>query len=174
MGTALRVSLEEYLNTDYRPDVEYLDGELREKPVVQFAHSEIQGLLSAWFWQHRKEWHIKSGPEARTKVSAQHVRLPDMVVVSSATKERGALTIPPLVAIEVRSPDDTHKDLKDRAADLEQMGVENVWLIDEKARTAKIWRDGDWQLEKSARVQAVNSPIYLDLDWLWQQLDEEN
>lgn len=174
MGTTVRVPLEEYLTTTYQPDVEYLDGELKEKPVVQFAHSEIQGLLSAWFWQHRKEWRIKSGPEARTRVSAKHVRLPDMVVVSSATKERGALTTPPLIAIEVSSPTDSRKDLTDRATDLEAMGVENVWLINEEARTAEVWREGAWHPVESTRMQAVNSPIHLDLDWLWQQMDEEN
>ncbi len=54
------------------------------------------------------------------------------------------------------------------------MGVANIWLIDEEARTARVWRHGAWQLEKSTRVQAVDSLIYLDLDWLWQQMDEEN
>lgn len=173
MGTTVRVSLEEYLNTDYRPDVEYIDGELREKSVGKIPHGRVQILLGVWFWQHRKEWRIAMGSEIRTQVSSSRVRLPDVAVFNSRIKERGALTTPPLVAVEVLSPTDTREELRDRAADLAAMGVENVWLIDEETRTAEIWRDGAWHSEKTTRVQALNSPIYLDLDWLWQQMDEE-
>ena len=172
MATTVKVSLQEYLNTSYHPDVEYLDGELKEKPVVKLAHGRIQSLLSVWFWQHRKDWHIQVAVDTRTQVSSDHVRLPDVVVVSANVKERGTLTQAPLVAIEVLSPTDTYYELKQRAADLEQMGVKNVWLIDEDARTAEIWSGGSWHLSESEKVEAVDSPIHLDLNWLWQQMDE--
>lgn len=174
MATALKISLEEYLNTSYHPDVEYIDGELKEKPVVRFAHGKVQIRLGVWFWQHRKEWHVEAAVEVRTQVKPDHVRLPDVVVVSASKQEKGALTEPPLIAIEVLSPADTYYDLKSRAADLEQMGVKNIWLIDEQARTAEVWHQGTWQIERSTRLQAVDSAVFLDLDWLWQQMDEEN
>jgi len=172
MATAVKVSIEEYLTTSYHPDVEYIDGELKEKPVVQFAHGRVQVLLGVWFWQHEEEWHIVAAAETRTQVNANHVRLPDLVVISSATKERDTLKQPPLIAIEVLSPTDTYQDLKSRAIDLEEMGVKNIWLIDEEARTAEIWRQGSWYLSKAETLHAVDMPLYLNLSWLWQQMDK--
>ena len=166
------VFLEEYLRTDYCPDVEYLDGLLKEKSVIGFMHGRVQVLLGAWFWQHEKEWGISSAVEARTRVSADHVRLPDMVVVAAQERTKGALNQPPIIAIEVLSPSDTYQDLKLRAADLEAMGVPNIWLIDEQARTAEIWSAGSLHLHTATHLEAVNSPLFLDLAWLWQQLDQ--
>ncbi len=172
MATAVKVTLQEYLNTSYHPDVEYLDGELKEKPVVGFAHGETQGFIFNWFSRHYGEWNIRCAVETRTRVSAQHVRLPDVVVIAAADRRKGALDCPPLIAIEVLSPTDTYQDLKLRAADLEAMGVRNVWLIDEEARTVEIWHEGAWHLAKTTKLQALDSPVYLDLDWLWQQIDQ--
>ncbi len=171
MATAVKVSLEEYLNTSYHPDVEYLDGELKEKSVVDFPHGEAQGFIFRWFSEHYEEWNIRCAVETRTQVSAKHVRLPDIVVIQPGDRRRGALLKPPIIAIEVLSPSDTYNDLKLRAADLEQMGVPNIWLIDENARTCEVWRNGSWQMEKTNQAQAIDSPIYLDLDWLWTKLN---
>ena len=167
-----RVSIDEYLRTDYRPDVEYLDGELREKPVVDFVHGETQGLIFAWFLQHYQEWKIRCAVETRTRVSTEHVRLPDVVVIAAENYQRRELDRPPLIAVEVLSPPDTYQGLKQRAADLSSMGVRNVWLLDEKARTAEVWEKGAWQLKHTTRLEAVDSSIYLDLQWLWEQLDQ--
>ena len=172
MATAVKISLEEYLNTSYHPDVEYIDGELKGKPVAGFAHGEVQGFIFNWFSRRYTEWNIRCAVETRTQVSTGHVRLPDIVVIAAADRRKGALDRPPLIAIEVLSPTDTYQDLKLRAADLEQMGVTNIWLIDEQARTGEFWQQGTWQLEKSTRLQAVDSPMFLDLDWLWQHMDE--
>jgi Uma2 family endonuclease len=172
MTTATRVSIDEYLQTSYHPDVEYLDGELKQKPVVTLAHGEVQAFLSVWFYEHRKEWVIRFAVETRTQVDPEHVRLPDFVVVFAGNREKGALTRPPLIAIEVLSPTDSYKDLKRSAADLETMGVRNIWLIDPDARTGEVWERGSWRNGETTRLQAVDSPMFLDLDWLWQQMDE--
>ncbi len=173
MGTTVRISLEEYMNTSYRPDVEFIDGELREKPLGKIPHGRVQSLLGVWFWLHREEWRIYTGSEIRTQTSASRVRLPDVVVFSADVHERGALTTPPLVAVEVLSPTDTPKELAERAIDLERMGTETIWLIDENARTISLWRENSWHRQESTHVQAVRSSIYLNMDWLWQQMDEE-
>ncbi len=172
MATAAKISIEEYLSTDYRPDVEYIDGYLKEKPVVMFAHGETQGIIFAWFFERYQEWNIRCAVDTRTRVSADHVRLPDVVVVAAADRRKGELDRPPIIAIEVLSPTDTYRDLKERAADLEAMGVRNIWLIDEDARTVEIWRNGAWHLTQTDRIEGVDSPIYLDIAWVWKQLDQ--
>ena len=171
--TATIVSLEEYLATSYRPDVEYIDGELKEKPVTGFPHGVVQGLLFEWFRGHRKEWNILVSVETRTKVDASRVRLPDVVVVRKGEQSRTALVKAPLIAIEVLSPKDSYKELKDHAADLRAMGTENIWLLDEERRTAEVWTGKQWQLVEGDHLTAVNAPAYLDLNWLWTEVDDE-
>ena len=171
MVTAARVSLEEYLKTSYRPDVEYIEGELKEKSLVTPAHGKVQTLLGVWFWQHGQEWGISAAVETRTQIDLVRVRLPDFVVMVRGSRETSALTQPPLIAIEVLSPSDSYRDLKQRAADLESMGVRNIWLLDPEARTGERWREGSWHREPTARLEAVGSFMFLDLAWLWQQMD---
>jgi Uma2 family endonuclease len=171
MAATTGISLEEYLQTSYERDPEYIDGVLKEKPVVQFVHGRVQTLLGVWFWQHQGEWNTQCAVETRTQVSRVKVRLPDLVVVSANNDEQGTLTRPPLVAIEVLSPTDSYADLRARAEDLTAMGVRNVWLIDPDRRTGEIWRDGYWQPAGGDRLEAVESPIFLDLAWVWAELD---
>ena len=170
--TVSAVSLEEYLATSYHPDVEYVDGQLKEKPVTGFPHGVVQILLGQWFRAHRKEWNILVSVETRTKVDPNRVRLPDVVVVRNGEETRGALVKAPLIAIEVLSPKDSYNDLKDRAADLRAMGTENIWLLDEERRTAEVWTGKQWQLVEGSRLEAVNAPVFLDLDWLWAEVDD--
>ena len=172
MAIKTLVSIEEYLNTSYEPDVEYLDGELKEKPVVGFPHGETQVILGAWFRSHRQEWGIRVAVETRTHVDATRFRLPDFVVVSKDERSRGALESPPLIAIEVLSPTDTYAELKGRAEDLAHMGVANVWLLDPEKRTAEVWTGRGWNLVDGPKLQAVDSPMFIDLEWLWAELDE--
>ena len=170
--SAAAVSMDEYLRTSYRPDVEYIDGHLQEKPVVGFPHGVVQGLLFTWFHNHRKEWNIKAAVDTRTQVTQARVRLPDIVVVTHEERSTGALKSSPLIAIEVLSPTDTYADLKGRASDLQAMGTENVWLIDPELRTAEIWNGRNWEPHPAKILQAVNSPMHLDLEWLWAELDD--
>ena len=171
IGTA--ITLEEYLRTAYRPDVEYIDGQLKEKPVPEFLHGIVQAILAGWFRDHRKEWRTVVAVETRTKVDENHVRLPDVVVVSKGEGARGALVKAPLVAIEILSPSDSYADLRERAADLRTMGTENVWLLDPTRRTAEVWTGTHWRPAEDNRLAAVNAPVFLDLNWLWAEVDDE-
>ena len=56
----LSVDLANYLETTYRPDCEYVDGELRERNVGKFEHARLQSLLAGWLINHEGEWGIIS------------------------------------------------------------------------------------------------------------------
>ena len=163
--TADAIDLDGYLKTEYRPDAEYIDGHLKEKPVIGFEHGVIQGLLATWFRQHRKQWGIQVAVGTRTQVEVARVRLSDVVVVRKGEGAVGALTKPPLIAIEVLSPTDSY-------ADLRAMGVENIWLLDPARRTAEVWTGTHWQPVEGNQLQTVNSPVFLDLEWLWAEMDD--
>ncbi len=167
--TGTGVSVEEYLRTDYRPDVEYIDGELKEKPVIGFAHGRLQLILGYWFHMHRKEWSIQAAVETRTHVERTRYRLPDVVVVDKAERSVAALERPPLIAIEVLSPTDIFHDLRDRARDLQAMGTQNIWLIDPDEKSVAVWDGQTWQPFAGERLQAIGTEAYLDLTWLWEE-----
>ena len=57
MAVAALIPVEEYLRTTYRPDCDYVDGEVRERNLGAFDHSSTQleqGLFCAKFPRGRR------------------------------------------------------------------------------------------------------------------------
>jgi hypothetical protein len=78
MSTTTVVLLAEYLATSYRPDCEYLDGELLERNVGEWEHSRLHGLLFRYLSNREKQWGILVVPEQRVQVKARRLRVPDI------------------------------------------------------------------------------------------------
>ena len=138
MSTATLVSVEEYLATTWRPDCDYVDGEVLERNLGQMDHSSLQGELLAWFRERRSALNLRAFVELRTRTGPQRFRIPDVAVVRLPWVKEQILTRPPYICIEVLSPDDTLSRLQQRFDDYLAMGVENVWVIDPESRRA--WR----------------------------------
>lgn len=104
MSATTGVSLEEYLATSYRPDCDYLEGELLERNVGEWDHSRLQMLLSDYLFSHEKQCGIVVVPEQRVQVRAGRFRIPDITVL---LKPSGPIiTEPPFLCIEILSPRD--------------------------------------------------------------------
>lgn len=168
MATIASISLSEYLNTSYKPDREYLDGELRERNVGKWEHARIQFLLAAWFYQHEQEWGITGSTEQRVQATPNHVRVPDLVVMT-AGPQPDVLVDPPLLVIEILSPDDSYSDTQERAQDYRQMGVETIWIIDPKTRTGRVCTGAQWI--EAARLEVCNTPLFVELANIFRQID---
>jgi hypothetical protein len=50
------VTVEEYLQTSYRPDCDYVDGRVEERNVGEFDHGYLQTLLAVLFTNNRDAW----------------------------------------------------------------------------------------------------------------------
>ncbi len=169
MATTTLISIDEYLgNYSFDPDVEYIDGELKERAMVFSAHGLIQSLLSGWFFSHEDEWKVRAGVEIRTRVSPTRVRLPD-VIVDRAFKWPSVLTEPPLILIEILSPYDSYTGTQRLATDYQDMGVPNIWLIDPETKTGRVCEGPIWKQVR--RFEVDGRGIYLDLDWLFERLE---
>ncbi len=172
MAATALISLEEYLQGPVpQPDVEYLDGKLRERPVVFSMHGSLRGLICSWFHEHREAWNLRSAVEVRTQVSPTHVRLPD-VVVGPRRKWPQVLVGPPLIVIEILSPSDSYTEVRRTAHEHSVMGVQNIWLINPDTRTAEFFEAGNWMAAQ--RLQVPDSPIYLDILELFSEFDRDN
>ena len=167
MATTLHNSLSEYLAITYRPDREYVDGEIRERNVGKWEHARVQWLLAVWFGAHEQQWGITGSTEQRVRVSDNRIRVPDVVVLT-AGPQPDVLTDPPLLVIEILSPDDSYSDTHERAQDYRAMGVETVWIIDPKTRSGRMCSGAEWV--ESARLEVKGAPLYVDLPALFSQL----
>ncbi len=161
MATAVGISIEEYLRGPVpHPDVEYVDGELKERPLVQRIHGRLQSILSAWFENHADAWGVVPAAELRTQVTAERVRLPDLVI-STAGYPSQVQVDPPLIVIEIISPNDSFSDVIGKLIDYDQMGVPNVWVIEPQTRFA--WVCNGISLTVTTQFTVEGTPIYLDV-----------
>jgi Uma2 family endonuclease len=172
MATIPAVSLEQYLQTSYEQPVEYVDGVLQEKGMTGYSHGAVQGLLFKWFHDHRKQWLISCSLETHTRTSATRVRLPDVVVIRRGTAPKHTIVEAPVLAIEVLSDWDKFSDLKARAKDLETMGTADIWLIDPASRSASVWKANSWIEIIETKLHSSVSDAFVDLEWLWAELDD--
>lgn len=167
MATALHIPLKDYLALNFRPDREYVDGEIRERNVGKWEHARVQWLLAVWFGAHEKEWGIIGSTEQRMLVSQNRVRVPDLVVLN-AGPQPDVLTDPPLLVIEILSPEDTYSDTQERAQDYRAMGVETIWIIDPKTRTGRMCSGPDWV--ESPRLAVKGTPLHVVLADIFNQI----
>jgi Uma2 family endonuclease len=128
------VSVTEYLNTTYRPDRDYVDGEVLERNLGEYEHSRPQMRVSAYFYNREKEWRIRVVPEQRVQVKPTRFRIPDVCVVLDGSPVESIYRQPPFLCVEILSKDDSFASIVERLDDYLAMGVENVWVIDPALR----------------------------------------
>ena len=165
------LTLDEYLRTDYQPDCDFVDGHLEERNVGEYEHGTLQAALAAWFFNHRREWKIRVAAEYRTRVTPSRVRIPDLSVFPEDDLPEKVRVTPPLLAIEILSPEDRIHRVILRLNDFLDMGVSNVWVIDPEERVAYDYSGRSLKLVEGALLTIPNSLIYLDLPELFSALD---
>jgi Uma2 family endonuclease len=136
MTTSTRVPVEEYLSTDYSPDVDYVDGELVDRNVGEKDHSKLQMRLAGYLFNHRAEYGIHIFPEPRLQVSPSRFRVPYISVVVGPEPEEQIFTTPPFLCIEILSPEDRMSRVQNKIDDLLGFGVRYLWIVDPNTRHA--------------------------------------
>jgi Uma2 family endonuclease len=164
MSVTTKVSIEEYLHTAYRPDVEYVDGEIQERNVGEIEHARLIAAVMRWFQRHEREWSIEVLPDVRMQVSATRFRVPDICVCSASSTDRRIVTTPPLLVIEVLSPEDRIDRYHQRIDDYRQMGIKSIWVLDPESHRGWDCSSGNWM--EGTLFQLANSSIHLDLNAL--------
>ena len=137
MATAVHIPVSEYLSTVYRPDCDYVDGEVLERNLGEQTHGLVQAALTVIFHVNRKDWGVRTIPELRVQVKPDRFRIPDVCVVPASAPIVPILTDPPLLCIEVLLPEDRLQRIVTRSQEYLAMGVPHVWIID--AETRECW-----------------------------------
>ena len=130
MATASLIPVSEYLRTTYRPDCDYIDGELKERTVGERPHSLLQLIIGAIFLNNSDAWRVIAMTEQRVQVNSTRFRIPDICVVRATDPDDLIVVVPPLLCVEILSSEDRFSRLQERVNDFASMGVRNIWVID--------------------------------------------
>jgi Uma2 family endonuclease len=169
MSVAHAVSLEEYLNTSYRPDCDWIDGELRERNLGQFDHANLQRVLTGIFFINQSKWKVIALPEQRLRITSRRYRVPDLLVVPADYDRSPIVSIAPLLCIEILSPDDTIREIVERSEDYLSLGTPEVWILDpSKKRVYVNSAKGLHEADPASTLQC--GVIEISLPELFQQL----
>jgi Uma2 family endonuclease len=172
MKATTLVPLEEYLRTSYRPDCDYVDGEVLERNVGEREHSKLQREFILYLGTRAKQWGIHVFPEQRVQVSARRFRVPDICVVVGPEPEDQIFRQPPFICIEILSKDDSLRSTQYRIDDYLKFGVPNVWVCDPFARRAWIYTlEGNREV-KDGFLRTENPSIEISLADVFSGLDD--
>jgi Uma2 family endonuclease len=150
-------TLDQYLNTSYEPDRDFVDGVLVERHVGSQRQGLFQAALAMFFGRFMKSHRIAVFIATRLQVDAatgRH-RVPDLMVVELPVRLGKVVTdVPPLV-VEIKSPEDTFDDIMDRCFDYERLAVRNIVVMDPDKKRAWMFRDGT--------LNFITATIWLEL-----------
>jgi Uma2 family endonuclease len=165
------ITVREYLTTSYRPDCDYVDGQIEERNVGEFDHALLQTLLAQIFMNNREVWGVLALTDVRVQVKATRFRVPDVTVLRAGTPRERILTHPPLLVIEILSPDDRLSRFTERTDEFLDFGIENIWIIDPARRLAYRVTKAGLELAPSAEITVPETPIRVVLSELFAELD---
>ncbi len=163
------VPLSEYMTTSYEPDCEWIDGELKERTMGEGSHATIQTFFIKFFSLREQIWNIRVTQELRTQVKTYRFRVPDVVVLHANAPFEEIVTTPPLLCVEILSPDDRASDLQDKIDDYLAMGVTAIWVINPRLR--KVFDVQNGGLMPVETLTVPGTPIQISAPEVFAELD---
>jgi Uma2 family endonuclease len=172
MGTLAVVPVSEYLNTTYRPDRDYIDGELKERSVGEQPHGDVQMILGAIFRANRLAWGTRPLGDTRLQITPTRYRIPDVMVLRNTDPKDGIIRFIPLLCVEILSKDDRLNDIRERVADYVSVGTKDVWVIDPWKRVAYEEGAAGLALPEDGVLRVRGTEIAVAVAEIFRQLDE--
>ena len=140
MATAAApLSVDEYLNTSYEPECEYVDGELIPKAMGTTDHSELQSRLAHLLYRYQESRVCRVMSEQSLRLRERVVLIPDVCLLEYGHGERGIVTKPPMLCIELLSPSDRFSYTVKKCDEYLRWGVPACWIFDPEDRKAWIY-----------------------------------
>lgn len=168
---SVRISVEEYLATSYRPDCDYVDGEIEERNWGEKEHSILQRALVFLFRLNRDAWRVEVFPELRVQVSNTRYRVPDVTVTFAGLFWQRILRTAPLIIVEIASPEDRLSKILERVDDYLNLGTKHVWLLDPEVRRGYVCSRSGLQEPESGVLEVPGTTIRVVLSELFAELD---
>lgn len=168
MSTTALISMAEYLDTNYEPDAEFVDGVVVERNVGERPHSFVQTNIAFVFRRDYPNLITVAEQRVRT-VPARRVRIPDVCVMLEDPRT-DVFDVPPFICIEVISRRDEKHDLLEKLKEYVAFGVPHIWVIDPRRKRAYFYCDGSLQELQGDAFVTTNPEIRLPLDEIFRGL----
>ena len=171
--TPALMTIEQYLRTSFSPDVDFVDGEIEERHLGEKDHGRLQLIVAAWFLARESSLHVEAVTEQRLLVAADRVRICDVVILDASAPDEQVTLTPPLICIEIMSPEDRISRAIKVLEDYRAMGVANIWLLDPQERLAYTFGAGGLKQQEDLVLRVTDSEIALDVNTLFADLDRK-
>ena len=159
------LTLEEFLKLpEEKPYLEFIDGVVQQKVAPQAEHSVLQGQLLTLLNNQIRPRHLGRAFAELRFTTGEEAYVPD---VSAFRQDRITRTPsgrissrfpgPPDIAIEVRSPGQSIRDLTRRCESFVNLGVRVVLLVDDRDETIRVFRPGH-----DMHIARGDEPIHLN------------
>ena len=130
MATKALITPEQYLSTHFEREPELVHGEIVERPLPSFPHGDIQLELGSRLRALARIHGLFSGVEVRVRIDAELYRIPDIAMWTGPEAPEPVPSEPPVLIVEIASPDDRLHDLLQKFEEYRKWGVPNLWLVE--------------------------------------------
>ena len=169
--SSVLVSVEEYLRSSYRPDRDYVEGELLERNMGEKPHSRLQKLLLRFLEQYEETLSVEALPEQRLQINSRRFRVPDLMLIRSSDTETRIVRDPPLVCVEILSSEDRMSSIEERVQDYAGLGVQSTWVVDPwRGLAYQAGSDGVLFQEKEF-LRVTGLPVQVGVAGMFAELD---
>jgi len=135
MGAKTAISVDEYLYTSFPGiDCEYRDGELVERSIPDYVHGHAQAVIASLFEPLRRKLPVYGCISTRMKLREGLYLIPDVAAFWPSAPAISVPDSPPLIAVEIVSPDDRLTAVREKLHEYHTWGVPHVWLVDPCSR----------------------------------------
>jgi Uma2 family endonuclease len=139
MATKAQFTAEQYLHMTFEYDAEYVHGEIVERAMPDRLHSKIQLRILMAIGRLIQSYPLFPYPEPRLRLEPRVFRIPDVSVFAGEDPKQGVPETPPLLAIEILSPDDRHANLMEKLEEYRVWGVPNIWVVDPHSKRLSLY-----------------------------------
>ncbi|MGA8029768.1 MAG: Uma2 family endonuclease [Bryobacteraceae bacterium] len=130
MVTSAQLPLQEYLETSYEPECEYVDGELIPKAMGAKDHARLQFHIGRLLYRYEQQGLCEVATELSVQVRGTVVLIPDVCLLRPGSGEHGVVREPALLCIEVLSPSDRFSYTVKKCGEYIAWGVPACWIFD--------------------------------------------
>ena len=169
------ISIEEYVarfvEGGEKPTCEYIDGELRPKPMATREHSQVQANIMFNIRQKNGE-QFEALPELTTRLREAKFYVPDLAVEDTAHPIEGRYPGPKdpvFLCVEIKSPDDRIGILFGKCEEYHTWGVRHCWIIDPERKVAWEYTPDDPEPRKADAALSAG-PIRIPLTEVFRRV----
>lgn len=165
--TAPRIPVSVYLRSVFRPDVDYVDGEIEERNLGEVDHAMLQRILLMALIALEDEGSFIALQETRVQASATRFRVPDVCVIPASNVPQRIIQEAPLLCVEVLSPRDNVMRMQQRCMDFVRMGVPEIWILDPEAETAYVMQGDTMTERRTGPLQVPGTALSVTVEALF-------